>query len=145
MEKIKKLVRKNAVYLVIGGVLVVCVALMFLTSKIENPGSDTESDNMEIVDVMVNVECSEADDDTLYNYVINPSKLDGMEIPAVHIIDVADEINRALQYKEIYGQKAEITSVTKRGTKVNFIVRVMESDVEIIGEYDKSTGEVKCE
>ena len=149
MEKFKKqskeLIKKNLVYIVLVGALVVCIGLLILVEKIQKPEMETESDSMEIVDVSVNVVYSEEDDDTLYNYVSNPSLLDNKGIAAVHIQDVADAINRALQYKEVYGQKAEIISVTKRGTKVSFVVRVAESDIEVTGEYDKSTGEVKCD
>lgn len=148
MDKIKAVFKKNLVYIVIILAILLCAGLLFLFTGAEGSKGDTESENsedMEIVDVMVNVECSEADDDTQYNYVINPGKLSDMEIPAVHIADIAEAINKALQKKDVYGQKAQFISVSRRGTKVMFTVQVIDSEVKVSGEYDRSTGIVECE
>lgn len=151
MKSLKSLIKKNSLVIGVCCVIFLCVIGMCLTSgsnkKVQNEGTTEIQQEVIKTDTAeaINVFYEEKDDNKTYNYIINPSVLNGSGIYVRHIQEIPDEINRVLNEQGYKGEQLKIENAKQSGTKIKFDVVVVSDNERKACEYSLRYGTFSIE
>lgn len=90
----------------------------------------------------VEIEYTESDEISDYNYIINPEILSNTKLNIKACSSLNDEVNKRLQEVGIKNEKLKISKPVKKGSVTSFDINCKDENISLHVQYDEKTTEL---